>query len=150
VMRAGRIVQIGAGAELYERPADAFVARFLGESNLIAGTMLWRDGERGAIAVPGLEHPLEGRLPRGPSADALAVAGAALALVRPESVRPETAGIAASLVERVYLGELVALRLKLPGGQEIWCRRLAGDVPAELATLRVGWDADRVTLLPEV
>jgi ABC-type Fe3+/spermidine/putrescine transport system ATPase subunit len=150
VMRAGRIVQIGAGAELYERPADAFVARFLGESNLIAGTMLWRDGERGAIAVPGLEHPLEGRLPRGPSADALAVAGAALALVRPESVRPETAGIAASLVERVYLGELVALRLKLPGGQEIWCRRLAGDVPAGLAQLHIGWDADRVTLLPEV
>jgi hypothetical protein len=66
------------------------------------------------------------------------------------SVRPETAGIAASLVERVYLGELVALRLKLPGGQEIWCRRLAGDVPAGLAQLHIGWDADRVTLLPEV
>jgi ABC-type Fe3+/spermidine/putrescine transport system ATPase subunit len=149
-MRAGRIVQIGAGTELYERPADAFVARFLGESNLIAGTVLRRDGERGAIAVPGLAHPLEGRLPRGPAADALAVGGAALALVRPESVRPDGEGIAASVLERVYLGELVALRLKLPGGQEIWCRRLAGDVPAELATLRVGWDADRVTLLPEV
>jgi ABC-type Fe3+/spermidine/putrescine transport system ATPase subunit len=150
VMRAGRIVQIGAGTELYERPADAFVARFLGESNLIAGTVLRREGERGAIAVPGLAHPLEGRLPRGPAADALAVGGAALALVRPESVRPDGEGIAASVLERVYLGELVALRLKLPGGQEIWCRRLAGDVPAELATLRVGWDADRVTLLPEV
>jgi ABC-type Fe3+/spermidine/putrescine transport system ATPase subunit len=150
VMRAGRIVQIGAGAELYEQPADAFVARFLGESNLIAGTMLWREGGRGALSVPGLERPLEGRLPRGPSADALAVGGAALALVRPESVRPAPDGIPATLIERVYLGELVALRLKLQGGQEIWCRRLGGDVPAGLTQLQIGWDADRVTLLPEV
>ncbi len=36
VMRAGRIVQIGTAQELYERPADSFVARFLGESNLAA------------------------------------------------------------------------------------------------------------------
>jgi ABC-type Fe3+/spermidine/putrescine transport system ATPase subunit len=150
VMRAGRIVQIGAGAELYERPADAFVARFLGESNLVAGTLLRREGERGALSVAGLDSPLEGLLPRGPSAGALAVGSAALALVRPESVRPEPEGIAATVIERVYLGELVALRLKLPGGQEIWCRRLAGDVPSDLTQLHIGWDADRVTLLPEV
>jgi ABC-type Fe3+/spermidine/putrescine transport system ATPase subunit len=150
VMRAGRIVQIGAGAELYERPADAFVARFLGESNLIAGTIQWLDGDRGALVVQGLERPLEGRLPRGLSSASLAVGGAALALIRPESIRPEAAGIAARLVERVYLGELVALRLALPGGQEIWCRRLAGDVQADLTRLNIGWDATRVTLLPEV
>ena len=150
VMRAGKIVQIGAGAELYERPADAFVARFLGESNLLAGTLLWRDGERGALAVPGLERPVEGLLPRGPSAAALAVGGAALALVRPENVRLETDGIAANLLERVYLGELVALRLALPGGQEIWCRRLAGDLNGGPAKLNIGWDPNRVTLLPEV
>ena len=58
VMRAGKIVQVVAGAELYERPADAFVDRFLGESNLLAGTLLWREGERGALAVPGLERPV--------------------------------------------------------------------------------------------
>jgi ABC-type Fe3+/spermidine/putrescine transport system ATPase subunit len=150
VMRAGRIVQIGAGAELYERPADVFVARFLGESNLIAGTVQWLDGERGALAAPGLAQPLEGRLPRGAASAALKIGDAALALVRPESIRPEAGGIAANLVERVYLGELVALRLKLPGGQEIWCRRLAGDLPADLARLEIGWDANRVTLLPEV
>jgi ABC-type Fe3+/spermidine/putrescine transport system ATPase subunit len=150
VMRAGRIIQIGAGAELYERPADVFVARFLGESNLLAGTIRWLDGDRGAVVVPGLELPLEGRLPRGPSAASLAVGGPALALVRPESIRPEAGGIAARLVERVYLGELVALRLTLPGGQEIWCRRLAGDVPADLTRLDIGWDPARVTLLPEV
>jgi ABC-type Fe3+/spermidine/putrescine transport system ATPase subunit len=145
VMREGRIVQIGAGAELYERPADAFVARFLGESNLIAGTVLWLDGERGALAVPGFARPIEGRLARA----SLAVGGTALALIRPEAVRPEPQGIAATIAERVYLGELVALRLALPGGQQIWCRRLAGDLPSDIATVNIGWDAARVTLLPE-
>ena len=78
------------------------------------------------------------------------VGGAALALVRPENVRLETDGIAANLLERVYLGELVALRLALPGGQEIWCRRLAGDLNGGPAKLNIGWDPNRVTLLPEV
>ena len=39
VMNEGRIEQAGTGADLYERPSTAFVARFLGESNLIAGTL---------------------------------------------------------------------------------------------------------------
>ncbi|MBO4164784.1 ABC transporter ATP-binding protein [Micromonospora antibiotica] len=36
VMNAGRIEQLGAPAELYEYPATAFVANFLGQSNLLA------------------------------------------------------------------------------------------------------------------
>jgi ABC-type Fe3+/spermidine/putrescine transport system ATPase subunit len=146
-MREGRIVQIGAGAELYERPADAFVARFLGESNLIAGTVVALEAGRGALAVAGLGQPVEGRV--GKATGGLAVGGKALALLRPEAVGPRQGGIPARIVERVYLGELVALRLTLPGGQDIWCRRLAGDPPADLSILEVGWDADRVTLLPD-
>ena len=36
VMNAGRIEQMGAPAELYELPRTAFVANFLGQSNLFA------------------------------------------------------------------------------------------------------------------
>ena len=39
VMNDGRIEQLGAPTELYERPATAFVAGFLGVSNLLAGTV---------------------------------------------------------------------------------------------------------------
>ena len=39
VMNEGRIEQAGTGADLYERPSTAFVANFLGVSNLIAGTL---------------------------------------------------------------------------------------------------------------
>ena len=39
VMKDGRIVQSGAPAEIYDRPADAFVADFIGEAALVPGTI---------------------------------------------------------------------------------------------------------------
>jgi spermidine/putrescine transport system ATP-binding protein len=44
VMRQGRIEQLGAPEELYERPATEFVAGFLGVSNLLDGEVASRDG----------------------------------------------------------------------------------------------------------
>ena len=46
VMNAGRIEQLGAPAELYERPTTAFVAGFLGASNLLSGTIEGADAIR--------------------------------------------------------------------------------------------------------
>src|SRR6185436_6002982 len=37
ILRDGRLLQLGAPAELYERPATRFVAEFLGRSNFLAG-----------------------------------------------------------------------------------------------------------------
>ncbi|HEX6968044.1 MAG TPA: ABC transporter ATP-binding protein [Micromonosporaceae bacterium] len=45
VMNAGRIEQLGAPADLYEFPATAFVANFLGQSNLLAGEVTGRSGD---------------------------------------------------------------------------------------------------------
>ena len=44
VMRAGRIEQLGAPEELYERPATEFVAGFLGVSNLLDAEVVGRNG----------------------------------------------------------------------------------------------------------
>jgi spermidine/putrescine transport system ATP-binding protein len=44
VMNAGQIEQLGAPADLYEYPATAFVANFLGQSNLLAGEAAGRNG----------------------------------------------------------------------------------------------------------
>ena len=46
VMNGGRIEQLGPPAELYERPATAFVAGFLGASNLLPGTVEGPDAIR--------------------------------------------------------------------------------------------------------
>ena len=47
VMNKGRIAQEGTPADLYERPADAFVADFIGSANLVPGEVLARDKKKG-------------------------------------------------------------------------------------------------------
>jgi iron(III) transport system ATP-binding protein len=51
VMNRGRIAQVGTPADLYERPADAFVADFIGSANLVPGEILARDKKRGTVTV---------------------------------------------------------------------------------------------------
>ena len=53
VMRAGRIEQLGSAEELYERPATAFVAGFLGVSNLLDGRVTAATGGMLEIELAG-------------------------------------------------------------------------------------------------
>ncbi len=67
VMNAGRIEQLGAPAEIYEFPATAFVATFLGQSNLIAGDV--SGGNGGDLLVDRVRHAVlgaVGAVPRRP------------------------------------------------------------------------------------
>lgn len=63
VMNAGRIEQIAAPAELYDRPATRFVAGFIGTMNLLSG----RATGDGRVEIPGLALPVSGAetLPAG-------------------------------------------------------------------------------------
>jgi spermidine/putrescine transport system ATP-binding protein len=51
VMNAGRIEQLGDPATLYERPASTFVANFLGQSNLLRGTIVAGSAQNGSVTV---------------------------------------------------------------------------------------------------
>jgi iron(III) transport system ATP-binding protein len=44
VMNAGRIAQVGTPDELYHRPRTSFVADFVGETNLLSGKVVGRNG----------------------------------------------------------------------------------------------------------
>jgi spermidine/putrescine transport system ATP-binding protein len=79
VMNAGRIEQMGAPEELYELPRTTFVANFLGQSNLVPGTVTGRDG--GLLTVDVLGRTLA--LPADRAAD---TGGRVLLGVRPEKV----------------------------------------------------------------
>ena len=142
VMRAGRIVQIGSGRDLYDHPADTFVAKFLGESNLLRGEVDAISGGRARLSVPGLGL-IEGR-----AAPGVSVGVPAAALIRPETIRAQRDGLPGRVVERVYLGELAAIRFRLAGGHELWCRRLSGEVP-EGDAAEIGWETTAVSILPE-
>ena len=83
VMRAGRLEQLAAPAEVYLRPATAFVADFVGVSNRLPGTV---DGD--TVEVLGNRLPLV-----SPHA-----AGAVTALVRPEAIEVSPSGDSAARV----------------------------------------------------
>jgi spermidine/putrescine ABC transporter ATP-binding subunit len=81
VMNRGRIEQVGSPAELYEGPANRFVADFLGESNFLEGVVV-KPAEAGRYLVRargGLEF-------RGVGAAPLREAQAVTAAVRPEKI----------------------------------------------------------------
>src|SRR5262249_54153844 len=60
LMRAGRIEQLGNASEIYAAPRNLFVARFVGESNVLDGRVAPSDGRADAVDVPGIGR-LRGR-----------------------------------------------------------------------------------------
>jgi putrescine transport system ATP-binding protein len=103
VMDRGRVVQTGAPAEIYERPASRFVANFVGEVNLFEGG-LTTSSNCLSLAVAGLDEPI----PLPPRTQLPEGAAAALA-VRPEKLvlshRPPAGfAIAATVSSIGYLG----------------------------------------------
>ena len=126
VMRDGRIEQIGSPRDIYDRPANEFVASFIGKINLIPGTALAATdaGEIGAVETA--LGKLDCTFPK------TAALGQKLAvMIRPESLRValddkawygETNSLAGKLVEEVYLGELTELVLAAADGSELILR----------------------------
>ena len=92
VMHDGRIAQRGTPQDMYERPGSEFVAGFMGEAMLFAGT----SGADGQVQLGPLSIT-----PRQPVA-----AGAVKVAVRPEAwqIQRDGAGLVASLRKRAYLG----------------------------------------------
>lgn len=84
VMSGGRVLQVGSPRELYAAPASTAVARFLGQSNCLAGRLSSVEGEQCLFTAPewpGLP-PLRARRPRG-----LGAGDAATLVLRPEALR---------------------------------------------------------------
>src|SRR5215204_5685581 len=81
VMRDGKMLQLAAAVDIYNRPADLFVANFTGASDLLAGHVVERNGEFGTVEVSSGDR-LTAWLP------ASVAAGEAVNIaVRPENVR---------------------------------------------------------------
>jgi ABC-type Fe3+/spermidine/putrescine transport system ATPase subunit len=137
ILRDGRIEQIGSAESLYEAPVNTFVAGFLGDSNLIEGTVRDIVHGRAELAVPELSVTLSGAA--GPG---IAVGERAALLVRPEFVRLDEAlapALPATVEEIVYLGELAAIKSRLSTGAEIWCRRPARLGRPASMSVAIGW-----------
>ena len=114
VMRAGKIEQIGAPVEIYERPRSRYVAEFIGEINLFDGPMT-RVGEVLQLATQ--EGVVEAVAPAS-----LAEGGPVAVAVRPERMRfasPDERGpnrLAAIVHDVAYRGDHRVFRVRLTSG----------------------------------
>jgi multiple sugar transport system ATP-binding protein len=108
VMRRGELVQLGDPQEIYDRPADLFVARFIGSPpmNLIEGT-LTRDG-RYRVSVGAREVPLDAQETACEAAFVPYVGRSVVVGVRPEQL--EDALVAHDVSPERRVGGVVTLR----------------------------------------
>ena len=119
VFNDGVVQQCAPPAELYERPANAFVAEFIGENNFIPGTVDRIEGGRARIAVPG------GQTIVADAGGDLAEGGRASVSIRPEKLflapsdHPHDNEMTARFVTRAYVGDFIRYYFRLDGGGDI-------------------------------
>ena len=132
VMNDGRVEQVGTPAEIYERPANSFVADFVGTSNRLTATV-----ENGTLD---LGHAAVEAPTGAPEGDVTVVA-------RPEAFTLNGGPVEATIEERFYLGEHVRATARTPDDRELTLRFDPERAP-EGREVTLSLDTDRVHLLP--
>ncbi len=144
VMSEGSVRQVGSQRDLYERPADRFVAGFVGRSNLLAGTMVGpgRFQTEGGVSIACANGAL------GPGVIAL----------RPERM---VLGAAASALDNrfdgtvelvSYLGASADVHVRVSRADRVIVsqpNRADGALPKEGDKIDVGWPSGAAIVLPD-
>jgi spermidine/putrescine transport system ATP-binding protein len=133
VMNSGRIEQLGPPVQLYERPATAFVAGFLGASNLLPGTVEHADAirlEDGTV----IRAAVNGR------------SGEVAAGVRPEKITIGAGGganeLPGTVAETAYIGVATQVVVRTAAGTvQVFAQNMdaGGRVPAPGSNVVLSW-----------
>src|SRR5690349_17884615 len=83
VMSKGRVQQMGTPVEIYERPANKFVADFIGESNFLDGQIKSLSKDEASVFIPSLNAEVKGM----PISQGLTNGENVVVSIRPEKVR---------------------------------------------------------------
>ncbi|MDF3303099.1 ABC transporter ATP-binding protein [Streptomyces tropicalis] len=136
VMRDGRIAQTGTPLEVWQRPADAFVARFLGFDNVVDATV-----EGAAAVTPWGKVPVPEGAPQG----------ARTLLVRPAGVRlvPAGEGLTCTVAARTFRGTHVSVHLQPQDAPRLEAACALRHAPETGRRVGVEFDAAEIVVLDE-
>src|SRR3984893_4091813 len=140
LMNEGRIEQLGTPEDMYEQPRSAFVADFIGISNVM----------RGRVQPGGMIRPDDGSLPLPDGCEARAGQDGAL-IVRPEKMllcAIDEAFVSGRVEETIYAGSETKLLVRLASGTRITVRRQAGLPGVAIGEhVSIRWDEQQARLL---
>jgi len=155
VMEAGRVEQVGRPEEVYRRPATAFVARFLGRANFLAGTVAGTDAAGTVVRLDG-----GGLSVVAAARDSIGVGAPVSVALRQEAIRIESAEgeampvgranqFAVTVVFHAFAGQAHHYVIQLAGGREMEIAAPGSARPLPRGSrARVEWSPEDVILLP--
>jgi iron(III) transport system ATP-binding protein len=144
VMSKGKIQQLGAPLDIYERPVNRFVADFIGDANIVAAELRRHDGEQAAVTLGGIVLVL----PHNGAAD-----GKVELAIRPEALQVilGTAGtnaIEGKVIAAAYLGTRVEYRLATAIGELFAIDRDVARPLASGSAVSVRFASTGITVIP--
>jgi multiple sugar transport system ATP-binding protein len=144
IMNTGELQQVGPPQDVYEKPANLFVARFIGNPpmNTITGTIA-HEPEGAAVDVPGGRVPLPAPLAHAVTGDSRAV----VLGVRPEHLAIGEGPVAATVSVVESLGHERHVVCRLDDGQLVTVRQPSSTTsPADGTSVRLSFDPEQLHL----
>nr|WP_246746728.1 ABC transporter ATP-binding protein [Agrobacterium burrii] len=144
VFNDGIVQQLGSPSDIYENPANPFVARFIGDNNALPGTVQSVEGAFCQVQLDGTAEFVRAKV----NAGVLQAGDRTILSLRPEKIQIEpeghTVNTSAAVVEEViYLGDHVRIRVSALGSQDIVIKVAAGSLRtialSKGRTIRIGW-----------
>jgi putative spermidine/putrescine transport system ATP-binding protein len=150
VFNEGCIQQVGAAEDLYERPQTLFVARFLGDSNVLAG-MVSRQNGTPRLQTEGYEFrlPVEPEIPHGESA-AIVIRPERLALG--EAASSDLNTLKGRVRQIIYMGGIRRLEVEVGDAVRLLVQEQAGNgsVAEPGDEVAVSWRPEDSVVLTDV
>ena len=148
-MQAGRIEQLDTPQNIYEQPANRFVASFLGETNFFTGSVVQAEEEWVRVELEDHTYLKARNAP-------LQTDQKVTVSVRPEKMRflPPGEGaqncLSGTIIKRTFIGEIWEYRVQLAFGHEIKVRLSnAPDkyFPIEKEVVQIGWSIENTLVV---
>jgi putative spermidine/putrescine transport system ATP-binding protein len=149
VMSKGRVVQVGTPTEIYETPGDLFVTTFIGESNLLEGTVQASNAKSVELSLG------DGTRVPAPPREGLLTGQRVKLVIRPENVLLEGGEarqfhVPAIVDAKIYQGALIRYRLTV-AGQHLVAEvqnQFGRSQPEAGSRVTVHWYPERTEILP--